>query len=185
MLCTYCMEPIHYFATPFSTYLVSYYVEPIAVYTYSFASRRKYIETHFRILQRLTVRTYLLYWAPVNCRIFAAAHGTHIFTVLNSPCPHCRIFATGHSTRIIYCIEPISVCICICNSFSSSSPPLLTVGLRQEGGFSGPGLLRERGEEGGRAGWEGDDGDAYDAMGYRESRCIRRDGISPRACVSW
>jgi len=61
MLCTNCMEAIHYFATPFSTYLVSYYVEPIAVYTYSFASRHKYIETHFRILQRLTVRTYLLY----------------------------------------------------------------------------------------------------------------------------
>jgi hypothetical protein len=47
----------------------------------------------------------------------------------------------------------------------------------------GQGYL-ERGV-GGKAGGEGDDGDAYDAMGYRESRCIRRDGISPRACVSW
>jgi hypothetical protein len=141
---------------PFGTYLVSYNVEPIAIYTFSFARRHKYIETHFLIiLQQLTVRTYLL-------------------TVLSPRgLPY---FATGHSTRIIYCIEPTSVCICICNSFSSSSPPLLTVGLRQEGGFSGPGLLRERGEGGRRAQrammvmhttrWDIARADAYGAMGY-------------------
>lgn len=126
-------------------------------------------------------KTSQIYWNPLP--YFATAYGTHIFTVLSPsglPCfcncpwythiyciepPHCHIFATGHSTRILSCIEPISVCICICNSFSSSSPPLLTVGLRQEGGFSGPGLLRERGEgEGGLRG--------------RWWWCIRRDGIS-------